>query len=175
MPTDILGERHVMVVDDDPQISQYLDRILRSVGKDARITLCGSAEEAMRHLEALLPDLILLDLSMPVIDGYQLLGRIRGNPHTASVPVIVLSGQGTLETEVDVLDSGADDFLPKPINRIELLARVRSLLRSRLHQQALTRRVEELENKVRALAAHLQAELGEEQARELFERVDLKP
>jgi DNA-binding response OmpR family regulator len=172
MPTDILGERHIMVVDDDDQISQFLARILQAVGKDARITLCGSAEEALRHLEAFLPDLLLMDLAMPVIDGYQLLGRIRGNPRTAGVPVIVITGQGTLETEVDVLDSGADDFVPKPINRIELLARVRSLLRRQAHQQALTRRVDELEGKLRSLSAHLEAELGTDRARELLARVE---
>lgn len=173
MPTDILGTCQIMIVDDDEPIRLLLSRLLSSVGKDARLILCEGAEEALHHLEGVLPDLVLLDLTMPTIDGYQLLGRIRANPRTASVPVIVLSGQDTLETEVDVLDSGADDFLPKPVNRLELLARVRSILRARSQQQRLTRRVEELEGKLGALKAHLESELGAERAGELLARVDL--
>jgi two-component system response regulator MprA len=116
----------VLVVEDDEDIAQALQRSLRLEGYDVRIARDGDAAlEEFRHF---LPDLVLLDLGLPKLDGIEVARRIRGD---GDVPILMLTARDAVEARVEGLDSGADDYLVKPFERQELLARMRALLRRR--------------------------------------------
>jgi two-component system, sensor histidine kinase and response regulator len=117
----------VLVVDDLPQNVRLMDAVLSPRG--FTVLSASSGEEALAALAQHLPDVVLLDVMMPGMDGYETCRRIRVLPEVGDVPVLFLTALGDLETHKAALESGADDFLTKPLNRTELLIRVRSLLR----------------------------------------------
>jgi signal transduction histidine kinase len=119
----------ILVVDDNLQNREVAEGHL--VGAGYQAVQAESGEEALARLEggAQTPDLILLDVLMPGLDGFETCRRIRELPCGSRLPVLFLTALGDLGTHKAALDSGADDFLTKPINRTELLIRVRSLLR----------------------------------------------
>ncbi len=117
----------VLVVEDDEAIADVLRRSLRAEGHDVRSAADGV--EALRASEEFAPDLILLDLGLPRLDGIEVLKRIRAD--SSDVPILILTARTETEDRVEGLDSGADDYLPKPFERDELLARTRALLRRR--------------------------------------------
>ena len=117
------GER-VLVVDDEPQIRRALRTGLLGHGYEVEVAEDG--ESALAMLAARLPDLVVLDLMMPGLDGFEVLRQTRG---WSKVPVIVLSARGEERAKVEALDLGADDYLTKPFGMEELLARVRAVLR----------------------------------------------
>lgn len=120
----------ILVVEDDKTISGMLEKILTEEGY--RVTVATEGETAVKYLEDNSPDLVLLDLHVPYRSGFDLLGDIRKKDKELGnfVPVIILTGVYTSrEDKVQSLNAGADDFLRKPFDLIELLARVRSLLR----------------------------------------------
>ena len=117
------GER-VLVVDDEPQIRRALRTGLAGHGYE--VETADDGETALAMLAARLPDLVVLDLMMPGVDGFEVLRQTRG---WAKVPVIVLSARGEERAKVDALDLGADDYLTKPFGMEELLARIRAVLR----------------------------------------------
>jgi two-component system sensor histidine kinase/response regulator len=117
----------ILVVDDNFQNREVAEGHL--VGAGYRAVQAESGADALAMLETLRPDLILLDVLMPGFDGFETCRRIRALPEGGRVPVLFLTALGDLGTHKAALDSGADDFLTKPINRTELLIRVRSLLR----------------------------------------------
>lgn len=117
----------VLVVEDDEAIADVLRRSLRTEGHEVRSAADGV--EALRAAEEFAPDLILLDLGLPRLDGIEVLKRIRED--ASDVPVLILTARTETEDRVEGLDSGADDYLPKPFERDELLARTRALLRRR--------------------------------------------
>ena len=117
------GER-ILVVDDEPQIRRALRTALTGHGYD--VTLAEDGEDALDRIPGLQPQIIVLDLVMPGIDGFGVLKQTRT---WSSVPVIVLSARGQERDKVTALDLGADDYLTKPFGMDELLARVRALLR----------------------------------------------
>jgi len=114
----------VLVVDDDPQVAKMLMGVLVSDGYDGRTA--KDAESAMSNLRAWRPALIITDLEMPQVDGIELCRRVR---HTSSIPIIVLSSSADRRSEIAALDSGADDYLARPLSTDTLLARVRVALR----------------------------------------------
>jgi DNA-binding response OmpR family regulator len=116
----------VLVVEDDEAIAQVLQRSLRLEGYDVRIAEDGIA--ALDEAHAFLPDLVVLDLGLPKLDGIEVAKRMR---ETDDVPILVLTARDAVEARVEGLDSGADDYLVKPFERQELLARLRALLRRR--------------------------------------------
>ena len=120
---------NVLVVDDNFQNREVAEGHL--VGAGYQAVQAESGEQALALLEggAPWPDLILLDVLMPGLDGFETCRRIRALPGGMNVPILFLTALGDLGTHKAALDSGADDFLTKPINRTELLIRVRSLLR----------------------------------------------
>jgi two-component system response regulator MprA len=116
----------VLVVEDDEDIALALQRSLRLEGYDVRISRDGQA--ALEDVRQFLPDLVLLDLGLPKVDGIEVAQRIRQD---GDVPILMLTARDALESRVEGLDSGADDYLVKPFERQELLARMRALLRRR--------------------------------------------
>lgn len=119
-----MGTNHILVVEDDPDINRLLCRILTDGGYQVRPAFSGS--EAMLLAEKYEYDLILLDLMLPGLTGEECIARIRGR---GTMPIIVLSAKVGVADRVNVLKLGADDFIPKPFDNTEVLARVEAQLR----------------------------------------------
>jgi two-component system, OmpR family, response regulator MprA len=116
----------VLVVEDDEAIADVLRRSLRAEGHE--VQSAGDGVEALAAAERFVPDLVILDLGLPRLDGTEVLKRLRAE---GDVPILILTARTETEDRVEGLDSGADDYLPKPFEREELLARTRALLRRR--------------------------------------------
>jgi two-component system, OmpR family, response regulator MprA len=116
----------VLIVEDDDDIAQVLQRSLRLEGYETRIA--GDGEAALGVAAEFIPDLVLLDLGLPKLDGMDVARRLRA---ADDVPILMLTARDALESRVAGLDAGADDYLVKPFERQELLARLRALLRRR--------------------------------------------
>ena len=116
----------VLVVEDDEAIADVLRRSLRAEGHE--VQSAGDGVEALSLAEQFVPDLVILDLGLPRLDGTEVLKRLRAE---GDVPILILTARTETEDRVEGLDTGADDYLPKPFEREELLARTRALLRRR--------------------------------------------
>jgi DNA-binding response OmpR family regulator len=116
----------VLVVEDDESIADVLRRTLRQEGHEVRSSADGV--EALRTAEEFVPDLVILDLGLPGLDGVEVARRLRAD---SDVPILILTARADLDDRVEGLDSGADDYLIKPFERQELLARMRALMRRR--------------------------------------------
>jgi two-component system response regulator MprA len=116
----------VLVVEDDEPIADVLRRTLRQEGHEVRSAADGV--EALAVAEEFIPDLVILDLGLPKLDGAEVLRRLRAE---SDAPILVLTARSELDDRVEGLDSGADDYLVKPFERRELLARLRALMRRR--------------------------------------------
>jgi DNA-binding response OmpR family regulator len=117
----------VLVVEDDDAIAQVLQRSLRMEGYEVKIA--GDGVGALDQAHAFLPDLVILDLGLPRLDGVDVARALRRGED--DVPILVLTARDAVESRVEGLDAGADDYLIKPFERQELLARLRALLRRR--------------------------------------------
>jgi class 3 adenylate cyclase/CheY-like chemotaxis protein len=117
----------VLVVDDTPMNVKMLADVLAFKGY--QVATASGGKEGLAKVESEKPDLVLLDVMMPDLDGYAVCRAIRAKPETAILPVVMVTALDPAEERVKGLEAGADDFLSKPINQPELLARVRSLLR----------------------------------------------
>jgi diguanylate cyclase (GGDEF)-like protein len=117
----------ILVVDDDPDIARFVEVNLRSAGYD--VAVAGDGQEALEKAQELRPDLVLLDVMMPRIDGFEVAQRLRKNPQTANASIIMLTAKALSADKVTGLQSGADDYIIKPFDPIELLARVKGTLR----------------------------------------------
>lgn len=117
----------VLIVDDEPVVRETLLSMLEDGGYS--IETAESGPEAIQKAERLLPDLILLDVMMPGMDGFEICRRIRSTPRLAEVPIIILTALNDRESLLRGIEAGADDFLTKPVDRHELRARVRTITR----------------------------------------------
>jgi two-component system, OmpR family, alkaline phosphatase synthesis response regulator PhoP len=127
----------VLIADDNPQGVELLEAYLADCGYE--IQTAADGEETLRKVRDWQPDLILLDIMMPKISGFEVCKRLRADPqarHTAVLMITALDQQSDIDRAVE---AGTDDFLTKPINKTELLLRVRSVLKSRLMQRDLER------------------------------------
>jgi DNA-binding response OmpR family regulator len=121
----------VLIVDDQEDICQMLSLVLAPDGYETETAVSGRrALEAVREHQ---PDLILLDVSMPDMDGYEVVSKLKSDPKTASIPIIMVSALAGRGARMIGLDSGAEDFLSKPVDTAELSLKVRNLLRLRGH------------------------------------------
>ncbi len=136
----------ILVVDDTPLNVKLLADLLRVKG--FTVTTAASGPEALDRIAAERPDLVLLDVMMPEMSGYEVCTRIRANQETARLPVVMVTSLDAVHERVKGIEVGADDFLSKPVNQPELLARVRSLLRIKELDDALTGLNRELERRV---------------------------
>ncbi|MGY4652553.1 SpoIIE family protein phosphatase [Mycobacterium sp. URHB0021] len=114
----------VLIADDNTDMREYLTRLLRSAGY--RVTAVSDGEEALTAVRADVPDIVVSDVMMPRLDGLSLVATLRADPHTAAVPVLLLSARAGQEASIEGLRAGADDYLVKPFAAAELLARVRA-------------------------------------------------
>jgi adenylate cyclase len=131
----------ILAVDDQPQNLRLLEAVLTPRGY--KVVLADSGEAGLERLAEAGADLVLLDILMPGIDGYEVCRRIRSNPKTAYLPVVMLTASGDQE-KIRAIEAGADDFVSKPLNHAELLARVASLIRVKRYQDTIERQAAEL-------------------------------
>jgi two-component system, OmpR family, alkaline phosphatase synthesis response regulator PhoP len=127
----------ILIVDDDAQNRQLLQAMLEPDG--VVIEQAASGEEALSMIAKSPPDLILLDIMMPKLSGFEVCKRLRASPATRDVAVLMVTALDQPSDIERAVEAGTDDFLSKPINKSELLLRVRALLRARLYQRDLER------------------------------------
>ena len=140
------GGAHVLIVDDERHYRELLEVLLTAEGY--RLTLATSGEQAIATLASDPPDLILLDVMMVGLDGYQTTDAIKGNTATRNIPIILVTALDNRAARLRGLTAGAEDILSKPVDRFELCARVRNLLRLKAHGDHYGRYSEELEQEV---------------------------
>src|SRR3989442_5068047 len=126
----------VRVVDDDPDVARFVEVNLRSAGYE--VTVASDGVEAVERALELRPDLILLDVMMPRLDGFEVAQRLRRDPRTSSSSIIMLTAKALSADKVLGLSSGADDYIIKPFDPVELLARVKGTLRRAREMRALS-------------------------------------
>lgn len=117
----------LLIVDDEPQVRKLLETLLQHEGYQT--LTAGSGEEALQLVAQQPPDLILLDIMMPGMDGYEVASQLKGDETTAGIPIIMLSALSEPSARVNGLEAGAEEFISKPVERVELWLRVRNLLR----------------------------------------------
>jgi signal transduction histidine kinase len=148
----------VLIVDDDPTAREALVATLEGEGYDLQLAKDGI--QALRMLKQLQPDLILLDVMMPAMDGFEVCRRIRATPSHAEVPIILLTALDDRDSLLRGIESGADDFLPKPPDRRELIARVRTITRLNRYRTLMEQRED-----IRRMAERVVAAQEEERQR----------
>ncbi|GAA5906400.1 hypothetical protein JCM5296_000445, partial [Sporobolomyces johnsonii] len=135
-----LKNRTIVLIDDSRDLRTYIASLL---SKQFNVIQFGDPREALEHINNTPPSLILTDAMMPYVTGQELTVAIRQNPHTALIPIIMVSAQAGMEARADALEGGVDDYLVKPFQARELLARVRVHLQLGLMRVELEKRVEE--------------------------------
>jgi class 3 adenylate cyclase len=148
----------ILAVDDLPQNIKLLDAVLSPRG--FTLLSAGSGEDALELLSTHHPDLVLLDILMPGIDGYETCRRIRSNPATSFLPVVMVTASGN-EQKLRAIEAGADDFITKPFDQAELLARVRSLVRVKRYHDTVTAQAAELAGWNKELETRVSAQVDE--------------
>ncbi len=146
----------MLVIDDTPENALLLEAILAPHGYS--VSMAYSGAEGLEKVRAEHPDVILLDILMPDITGYEVCRRIRANPRTRLLPVIMLTSSGD-QDKVNSIEAGADDFIARPLDPRELLSRVRSLLRIKAYQDAMQAEATRLAERNQALEQHFRTQL----------------
>ena len=141
----------VLVVDDGAANRELIEACL--AGVECEVRLAEDGFSALKAIDMRAPDLVLLDVQMPGLDGYEVCRRIKADPFKRLIPVVMITALNSVTDRVTALDAGADDFLSKPVERIELVARVRSALR----QKSVYDKLDSAEQVIFALAAAVEA------------------
>jgi class 3 adenylate cyclase len=148
-----MAER-ILVVDDQRTNAEMVAGLLRNLGYEVQISLDGAS--ALERVRAASPDLLLSDIMMPEMDGYELCRRLRADPATALLPVILITSADAHTERIKGIEAGADDFLTKPVNWPELFGRVKRLLRVKALQDEIKDLNARLEERVRDQVSQLQ-------------------
>ncbi len=144
----------IMIVDDEPINLKVTKGYLELAGyRDFTIT--DDDAHAVELIQRVAPDIVLLDVMMPHVNGLEILARVRSADTTASLPVVILTASNDRETKLQALELGATDFLAKPVDPSELVPRVRNALVVKAHQDHLASYAEHLEKQVRLRTAEL--------------------
>lgn len=141
-PDAVAPHQGILIVDDNEQNLELLNAYLDGLGGPIRMAQDGL--EALESVDQQSPDLILLDIMMPRMSGYQVCEKLKKNPATRDIPVIMVTALNEVGDVERAVDAGADDFLTKPVNRLELITRVKSLLRVRQLKRDLDAAVDEV-------------------------------
>lgn len=162
----------ILIIDDNPTNLKVVVEHLKAYSFD--ILTARNGEAGIERAQLAQPDLILLDVQMPGIDGFETCRRLKANPITAVIPIIFMTVLSETSDKVRGLEAGAVDFVTKPIDTAELLARVNAQLHLRALQTQLRRQNEQLEERVRERTAVLQQELVHRQQQEAEKTALLK-
>lgn len=137
----------ILVVDDEPRNVKILQIQLQARGYD--VLKAGDGAEALQIIANDLPDLILLDINMPKVDGFEVVERVRANNKTEFIPIVMITAlRDTQENRIKAVEAGADDFIEKPFSSFEVLARIKSLLRIKHYHDTLEKHNERLETEL---------------------------
>ncbi len=136
----------ILVVDDDDRLRRLLEARLTAMGHEVIMAVDG--EDGLAKAGRDNPDLVLLDVMMPRLDGFEVARRLKGSPLTGHIPIVMVTALGDVQDRVRALDAGADDFLTKPVDPYELKARVQSLLKVKAFNDLVRHHGEELEAEV---------------------------
>lgn len=117
---------HILIVDDQPELARMIANLLDDAGYVTRIATDGN--EALAEILSNPPDLVLTDVNMPGIDGFELASMLKADPATATIPIIMLSAQDGRAARIIGLESGAEHYMSKPVDPMELLSRIRNQL-----------------------------------------------
>jgi two-component system, NtrC family, response regulator AtoC len=156
--------KRILVVDDEEQNRDLLEAMLESLGYNSELANGGS--DALAKLNAC-TDLVLLDIMMPRMDGFEVVRRIRNHPEFGDIPVIMVTVLEEKKDRLKAVEAGANDFIHKPVDKLELQVRVASLLRMKEAQDAIKRHRAQLEAEVERRTAELRE--SEERFRHIFE------
>lgn len=148
----------ILVVDDQPQNIRLLEAVLAPYGY--ALSTATSGEEALAKIASDRPDLILLDVVMPGMSGYEVCRRIRADESMRFLPIVMVTASPE-QDKVEAIESGADDFIPKPFDKHELLARARSLLRIKSYHDTIQRQTADLAELNRTLEQRVAAQVDE--------------
>jgi len=141
-----MAKSKILVVDDEERNLRLLKALLTPLGHEVILSLNG--EEALEKVREIPPDLILLDVMMPKMDGFEVSRRLKGDEETAIIPIVMVTALEEVEDRIKALEAGADDFLSKPVDKTELKARVQSLLKVKAYNDHIRNYQKELEAEV---------------------------
>ncbi|MDY7021131.1 MAG: response regulator [Cyanobacteriota bacterium] len=139
----------ILIVDDQPTNLAVISETLTAVGYDVAIATSG--ERALKQLERRLPDLILLDIQMPIMDGFEVCQKLKANPHTCNVPVIFMTALSDVDHKIQGFELGAVDYITKPFHEQEVLARIKTHVQLKKMEVHLKAEVERRQQTVREL------------------------